>query len=343
MAAEQQVIPSTINMRMMVVDETGQWVPLKSTNDGLNMTNITTGVTVPNGGTGQASFTDGAFLIGNGSNALSEVGPGTAGQIPISQGAGADPVMTTPTGAGKFFGGRGGTQGAFYPTQILSKSSNYPLVTDDYGATVLCTAAITVTLPAPGTVGAGWWCCIKKTVAAGSDVTIARNASETIDGRSASDVLKAQYAHAVYITDGTNWHVASVNDWTQQTRTSGVSAPTAGQFGDVTASTLSLPPGEWDASAVTVYDFSSSTTALYYAVGIGTASGNSASGLVSGDNYFTNGAFGTAGGSVGAVGLSLVAFRISVASTTSYYSKMVCNYTGTAPTVVGRISARRVG
>lgn len=99
MAAEQQVIPSTINMRMMVVDETGQWVPLKSTNDGLNVTNVNDRpLAVEDGGTGVSSFTDGAFVIGNGSGSLDVVGPGTAGQIPISQGAGNNPTMTTLSG-----------------------------------------------------------------------------------------------------------------------------------------------------------------------------------------------------------------------------------------------------
>lgn len=258
------------------------------------------------------------------------------GRSASTNGAMADIALT----AGKFLGDRASAIGAFYPTQILSKSSNYPLVTDDYGATVLCTAALTVTLPAPGTVGSGWWCCIKKTVAAGSDVTIARNASETIDGRSASDVLKVQYAHAVYVTDGTNWHIASVNDYFQQVRSAGVAAPASGQYGDVTATALDVPPGDWDISGCITFNFSASTTGQYYVGGIGTASGTSTTGL----QFYDNANVQTVNlASAGVYAASIAPWRVSNSTTTTYYLKMSAGYTGTAPTVNGRISARRVG
>jgi len=53
-------------------------------------------ITVPFGGTGFTSATNGAFLTGNGTSAFALVGPGTAGQIPIS--GGAAPAMRTISG-----------------------------------------------------------------------------------------------------------------------------------------------------------------------------------------------------------------------------------------------------
>ncbi len=47
---------------------------------------ITT-LAVNKGGTGQATLTNGAILLGNGTSGISSTGPGTTGQIPISSGA----------------------------------------------------------------------------------------------------------------------------------------------------------------------------------------------------------------------------------------------------------------
>lgn len=399
---------------------------------------------VAGGGTGQASLTDGAFVIGNGTSPVSQVGPGTAGQIPISQGAGNDPVMTAlssdvtmtsggavtiannavstakiaddavtyakiqnvsaasrllgrqsgggagdvqeiaanspisisssldlntngisdlylrqgtartvigrsanstgnvadiATTAGKFLGDRGSVLGAFYPTQILSKSSAYPLVTDDYGATVLVTAAATITLPAPATVGSGWWVCIKKTVAAGSDVTIARNASETIDGRSASDVLKAQYAHATYVTDGTNWHVCDVWDFQKQTQASGTSFSASDQWLDGAGTTtgVALGPGIWVLSQnLTMVTNGGSITEFYG--GIGTNTGNDGTGMIFGENSVYGAWFAGFGG-----------FAVSppwqktLTAATTYYHKIRCRWTVATPQWGGSILAVRIG
>ena len=51
---------------------------------------------VAHGGTGQVTLTDGAFVIGNGTSAVELVGPGSAGQFPISDGT--SQVMKTLSG-----------------------------------------------------------------------------------------------------------------------------------------------------------------------------------------------------------------------------------------------------
>ena len=252
------------------------------------------------------------------------------GRAGSTNGSMADIVTT----AGKFLGDRGSALGAFFPTQILSKSSAYPLVTDDYGATVLVTAAATITLPAPATVGSGWWCCIKKTAAAGSDVTIARNASETIDGRSASDVLKAQYAFATYVTDGTNWHVLEVNDYVETTVTNSPTyAITTSTWGDATS--VALPPGEWDITGS--FATNNVTTVSAGVIGIGSASGTGTTGLSPGVTQLNILPPTAAAGGGGAV----PACRVQ-GSTTPYYLKVLLVWT-VAPTYNCRISARRVG
>ena len=52
---------------------------------------------VPSGGTGKNSLTDKSLLVGNGTDALVELGVATNGQLPIGS-TGADPVLATLTG-----------------------------------------------------------------------------------------------------------------------------------------------------------------------------------------------------------------------------------------------------
>jgi len=72
-----------------------------SGNTAWSQINLTTAVTntlpVANGGTGQVSFTARGVLIGNAGNALSVTAAGSAGQVLVSGGAGADPTWTTAT------------------------------------------------------------------------------------------------------------------------------------------------------------------------------------------------------------------------------------------------------
>ncbi len=62
----------------------------------ISSTPLTVPVTVPNGGTGLAALTAGAYLIGNGTGNVALVGPGSTGQIAVSNGSA--PVMSTLSG-----------------------------------------------------------------------------------------------------------------------------------------------------------------------------------------------------------------------------------------------------
>ena len=58
---------------------------------------LSTPVSVSNGGTGATSLTAHSVLIGEGTSAVVAVGPGLAGQVLTSGGAGADPSFVSPT------------------------------------------------------------------------------------------------------------------------------------------------------------------------------------------------------------------------------------------------------
>ena len=58
---------------------------------------LTAPLTVPNGGSGVATLTDGGLLLGSGTGAITALGVATNGQIPIGDGT-TDPVLATLTG-----------------------------------------------------------------------------------------------------------------------------------------------------------------------------------------------------------------------------------------------------
>jgi len=117
---------------------------------------------------------------------------------------------------------------------------------------------------------------------------------------------------------------------------SAVSATGTSQWFDVTS--ISLTAGDWDVSLVHAMILNGSVTTAATS-GIGTATGNSSTGLVQGDNRLN---FTPSTTSTGDVGVSIPSYRVSIASTTTYYLKALYVYSAGTPQSYGRISARRV-
>ena len=65
-----------------------------------NATDTSSPVTVGEGGTGATTFTAHGLLIGDGTSAISAMSAGSAGQVPVSGGASANPSYVTPTSSG---------------------------------------------------------------------------------------------------------------------------------------------------------------------------------------------------------------------------------------------------
>lgn len=108
-----------------------------------------------------------------------------------------------------------------------------------------------------------------------------------------------------------------------------------GVYDDLTS--LSLTAGDWDVTAIMVLDGAGSTS-LQAQIGISSTSGNSGTGLNSGENLVTK---NVVNGS--ADYLDVPVYRVSIASTTTYYLKRRGSYGGTSPSSTGyRLSARRV-
>lgn len=112
------------------------------------------------------------------------------------------------------------------------------------------------------------------------------------------------------------------------------SAPASGAYGDLTS--ITLTGGDWDLSAIVTGELNGATLTAMSA-GIGLVTGNNGSGLVYGD---------TAGDFLPTTanrdGITVPPKRVRLASTTTYYLKMLASYSAGTPKFYGRISARRM-
>lgn len=117
----------------------------------------------------------------------------------------------------------------------------------------------------------------------------------------------------------------------------GVNAPTSNQLGDATS--ISLTAGDWDVSAVGIWDASGGTWSRAD-IGISTTSGNSATGLTNGDNRIV-GVWASTSTVITIVPYTIPVYRISIASPTTVYLKILSLYSVGTPQFSGRITARR--
>lgn len=109
------------------------------------------------------------------------------------------------------------------------------------------------------------------------------------------------------------------------------------QWGDATS--LSLEAGDWDVTFVVETRINTATGfAGETEMGISSTSGNSATGLTRGLNWFSN-LSPTASANITA---SIPNYRVSIASTTTYYAKLKASYSGGNPQFIGSLIARRV-
>lgn len=106
--------------------------------------------------------------------------------------------QSTPTGIHQFNGGIN------YTTRTITANLTVDTTTTDY--LILCnnSGGITITLPAPTT---GRVLVIKDIAGTSNtnNITIARHASETIEGVAASKILQTNYGSVSLSSDGTNW------------------------------------------------------------------------------------------------------------------------------------------
>lgn len=126
-----------------------------------------------------------------------------------------------------------------------------------------------------------------------------------------------------------------VGEYLSTATLSAVNFGTSAQYRDL--GTLVLTPGDWDVSLF-LEAVAAGSTCTDIDAGIGTTAGNSSAGLSDGDNY------GSQNGPTAAYAstISIPAWRVSTAATTTYYFKYRAAYSVGTPVAVGRMSARRI-
>jgi hypothetical protein len=111
--------------------------------------------------------------------------------------------------------------------------------------------------------------------------------------------------------------------------------PATGVWGDITS--ISLTAGDWDVVG-NIFTQANGATVSQVRGFIGTASGNSTTGFVTGSNNCEPGVPTASTHGSGAI----PSYRVSISSTTTYYLKVQANFSAGTPQAAGRISARRV-
>lgn len=253
------------------------------------------------------------------------------------------------TPAGISAGTSGGTATAFTYTPAIPSTGN--LENQEYDIEFHTAAGTTPTLSVSGqtalsikyrdvtgtlqaitssTTPSGWrsrivndgtyW--VQREVAPGSDITsLSAVTGVAIHGTNTNDSAAAGYV-GEYIES----IVASA---------SSVSSSGSGQWFDVTS--ISLTAGDWDISAVIMHALNGATSTACQGF-IGTVSGNNNTGL----SYGANASAALPPTSVIDVGIAIPNYRVSIASTTTYYLKSLFVFSAGTPKAYGRISARRV-
>lgn len=132
-------------------------------------TNISGTATAAQGGTGQASYTNGDMLYASGATTLSKVGVGSSGQVLTV--SGGFPVWSTPASASS-------------SVVLNTQSGNYTLLTSDNSKLLQFTGSgdATWAFTAAATLGNGWFTYLQNKGTSNATVTLDPNGGETIDG-----------------------------------------------------------------------------------------------------------------------------------------------------------------
>lgn len=144
-------------------------------------------LTVANGGTGNATLTAHAVLLGEGTSTVAFAGPGTTGYVLTSNGASSNPTFQAPNGG--------------YSTTTVT--TTYTASTFNVILANATSGAFTVTLPSAAS-SANLAYIIKKIDSTANVVTIMGNGADTIDGVN-TQPLNTQWQSYIMISNGTSW------------------------------------------------------------------------------------------------------------------------------------------
>jgi hypothetical protein len=146
----------------------------------------------------------------------------------------------------------------------------------------------------------------------------------------------SQAANVNYIVGVTDGSSAATGNVGELIEFSFVNYTTAAINTYYDATTLPLTAGDWDIMYQVSANSGEVSGVTYCQMGIGTVAGNDGTGLSSGQTSLK------LDSPTGASPMTIGRFSVSITGPTTYYAKVVANWSGTAPTFDGIISARRM-
>jgi hypothetical protein len=182
---------------------------------------LTNALSVASGGTGTSSLALNNILLGNGTNAVQAVPPGTSGNILTSNGntwVSATPTATLPlqTGnAGRFLATDGtGTSwqavsSGMAPTPIMT--ADYTAVTNDLVRCNTTSSSFNVTLPSAPIDGAFVGIIDINNTFSTNNLTVLPGVGKTVEGNSTYILdINGAYIAFIYSTTSTDWHLMCI-------------------------------------------------------------------------------------------------------------------------------------
>lgn len=127
-----------------------------------------------------------------------------------------------------------------------------------------------------------------------------------------------------------------VGEYVESTQSTATNFTTSNQWGSLV--NITLTAGDWDISALLAAVVNGATMTGDITAGIGTASGNAATGMTEGVNRASARAPTSTDGS----SITIPPYRVSISATTTYYLKYLAIYSAGTPQARGRLSARRI-
>lgn len=316
------------------------------TNKSIAATQLTGTVSITNGGTGQSSATaafdalaptttKGDLVAHNGTDNI-RVPVGSNGQVLTADSAQSSglswtsPLTNPMDSAGDLI--VGGAAGA--ATKLDSGTTGQWLVAQG-AASPTWTDTVTTPKTIDGSTDA-----IQLTVQGHSTQTSNILVVEKSDGTDLLQVTNTSGTNIRGTTTNNDAAAGFVGEYVQnQTTLAAGSTLTNNTYTELAGGGISLTAGDWDVSMIGGLNGNGGAlTGTQWLIGIGTASGNSATGL---DDFNTS-ATSTMPTANTDITLVIPPYRISISATTTYYGKVRSKFTAGTAVFYGRLSARRV-
>lgn len=169
------------------------------------------------------------------------------------------------------------------------------------------------------------------------DITTSAGSTTTTAAATQANITSLSNSSGVAV-HGTNTNnnasTGFVGEYIEALQSTFTNFPTSNQYGDL--GSITLGAGDWEISMIVNYKLNGATaTASTWEAGIGTVTGNSATGLTRGVNDLVM----DAPASFNAI--TIPPYRVSISGSTTYFAKVLAVYSLGNPQYAGRISARR--